>query len=937
VAPVPRPDDKRRTHPSAPDPRESGLISPPSNASPAQSLRAKRQPPGGARQERSPAGIQSTHQEPALGDGDSFCIVGANWQLRYVSDSITRMTGLDRAQLLGKNIWDLFPELKDTKLFVEFHRALTQRAPTHLEFFHAPANRWFEHRAYPCEDGLAVFSADITERKGQEELLRLQTNVLSHDVTERKRAENALREAREQLEKRVEARTAELLEANETLSRQAQLLDLAHDAIIVCRLDSSIAFWNRGAEKQYGWTKEEAGGKITHVLLRTEFSEPFEEVQRKLSRDSYWEGELVHIGRDGARIVVASRQVLQRDEQGQPVAILEMNRDITRRKQAEEARKESEQQLLSIMDSSPSIMFIKDRQGHYLYANPQFQRLSGLPPAQIIGKRDSEIFPVPQADAFRANDLKVLLSEAPVEFEEVAVQEDGPHTSIVTKFPLRDTRGNVYALCGIVTDITERKRAEEALQRSEARLRAVIESMDDIAFEIDAQGTYLNIWTANETLLPRPKKEMIGQHVGFVFGEEFARPFLEAFARVMARGRAESIEYAMDLPEGRRWFLGRVSAIHPEVGTRKSVCLLVREITDRKRMEVALRENHAFLEKLFESSPDAILTATAEGTITRLNARAEQLFGYRRAELLGKSIEILVPKRLRDRHPAHRDAYRQHPRMRPMGAGLELYGRRKDGTEFPLDIMLSPVETDRGSLVLTVARDVTDRKRAEESVRELSGRLLQLQDDERRRLAREIHDSTAQTLSAITLNLSVVKRYASFDKNQRASKALAESLELARNAGRELRTFSYLLHPPLLDEAGLAQALRWYVDGFAQRTNIRVSLEMPENPGRLPSDLETALFRIVQECLTNIHRHSGSLTAEIRIVQDAERITVEVRDRGKGLPARSFEQSGAASTLGVGIRGMRERVRQLGGQVEVMLADPGTLVRAVVPLQRGSA
>ncbi|HEV2491552.1 MAG TPA: PAS domain S-box protein [Terriglobia bacterium] len=898
-------------------------------------MKAEREPSRDASQERLPAKIQSTQEAPSPAAADSFSIVDRDWRLKYVSDSIPQMTGLDRAQLLGKNIWDLFPHLRDTRLFVEFHRALAQRRPARVEFFHTPANRWFEHRAYPCEDGLAVFSADITERKGQEELLRLQAKALSHEIIERKRAENALRETQERLEERVEARTAQLLDANETLRRQAQLLDLAHDAIIVRTLDSSITFWNRGAESKYGWTREEAGGRISHDLLRTKFPEPFEEVQRGLLQNGYWEGELVQTRRDGARIVVASRQAVQRDEQGQPVAILAINRDITRHKQAEEALRESEQRLLSIMDSSPAVMFIKDRQGRYVYVNPRFETLCGLPPAEVIGKKDSELFPLPQADAFRANDLKVLLSETAIEFEEVAVHDDGPHTSIVTKFPLRDTRDNVHALCGIVTDITERKRAEEALQRSEARLRAVIESMDDVALEIDGQGVYLNVWTTNQSLLPRPKKEIIGQRVGFAFGEGFARPILEAITRVIAGGPAESLEYAMDCPEGRRWFLGRMSAIRSELGARKSVCLLVREITDLKRTEVALRENHAFLEKLFESSPDAILTATTEGTINRLNAQAEKLFGYRRAELLGKSIEVLVPERFRDRHPVHREHYRNQPRIRPMGVGIELYGRRKDGTEFPVDIMLGPIEMDRDPLVLTVVRDITDRKRAEESVREVSGRLLQLQDEERRRLARELHDSTAQTLSAITLNLSVVKRYAGFDKNARAFKALAESLDLARDAGRELRTMSYLLHPPLLDEVGLAQALRWYEDGFVERTGIRVSLEMTENLARLPSDLETALFRIVQECLTNIHRHSGSPTAEIRLAQDTEWMTLEVRDRGEGLSAETLQQvNSAASTLGVGIRGMQERVRQLGGRIELTLANPGTLVRTVVPLTR---
>lgn len=170
-----------------------------------------------------------------------------------------------------------------------------------------------------------------------------------------------------------------------------------------------------------------------------------------------------------------------------------------------------------------------------------------------------------------------------------------------------------------------------------------------------------------------------------------------------------------------------------------------------------------------------------------------------------------------------------------------------------------------------------------------------------------------------------------------AAKALAESINLANQACDEIRTFSYLLHPPMLDEAGLDHALRWYVDGFTRRTNMQVDLQSPAEVGRLPHEMETAIFRIVQECLTNIHRHSQSAKAEIRIGLDTDHITLEVRDYGRGLPPASLEATGGKpAVLGVGIQGMRERVRQLGGELKVSTADPGTKVWAVLPLPRSS-
>jgi PAS domain S-box-containing protein len=211
---------------------------------------------------------------------------------------------------------------------------------------------------------------------------------------------------------------------------------------------------------------------------------------------------------------------------------------------------------------------------------------------------------------------------------------------------------------------------------------------------------------------------------------------------------------------------------------------------------------------------------------------------------------------------------------------------------------------------------------AQERLRMLSARLLQMQDDERRRIARELHDTAGQILVALQLNLVPVE-----EELRKTNSALVgqigESLRLIEELSRDLRTMSHLLHPPLLDEAGLQSAVRWYVEGFAERSKIEVNLQLDPGLGRLPAELETAMFRTVQECLTNIHRHSGSSFASIVITGDTQHVTIEIRDRGKGMsmPIRA----------GVGIQGMGERVRQLGGHLEIESGSGGTRVTAVFP------
>lgn len=263
------------------------------------------------------------------------------------------------------------------------------------------------------------------------------------------------------------------------------------------------------------------------------------------------------------------------------------------------------------------------------------------------------------------------------------------------------------------------------------------------------------------------------------------------------------------------------------------------------------------------------------------------------------------------------------------------YSPRPDGSLAHLECSLSRIEIEGHVRVLAVAVDITAKRRSERALAQLSGRLIALQDTERRRLARDLHDTAGQNLSALTMRLSATLTGAP-DLDPQVAAGIREGIALSEACIRDLRTMSYVLHPPLLDELGLESAIRAYSEGYAERTAIKLDLDLPPQIERLPQDVETTLFRILQEALSNIHRHSGSETALIRLRQRQAEVELEIVDHGKGVPPGTLENDvSSAFRIGVGIAGMRERARQLGGRLTIASGETGTTLHVVLPAVAG--
>jgi PAS domain S-box-containing protein len=338
--------------------------------------------------------------------------------------------------------------------------------------------------------------------------------------------------------------------------------------------------------------------------------------------------------------------------------------------------------------------------------------------------------------------------------------------------------------------------------------------------------------------------------------------------------------------------------------------------------------------ELLELAHDAIIVRDMDSTILFWNRGAQETYGWTPAEACGN----VTHQFLKSEFPEPLDQV--YEKLYSVGSWEgELVHWTKEGKRLVVASrqVLERDAQGRTIGILEINRDVTPRKEAEEALRNLSARLLQLQDEERRRIARELHDSMGQSLAALVIHLSAVSAKVA-DVDPAAAELLREAILLSQKASDETRTLSYLLYPPTLDYAGLRSALEWYIEGFTQRSKVNVELKVSLGPNRLPEIVERTLFRIVQESLTNIFRHSGSGTASVQIAGHSGIVRLEVADNGKGIPdAILTTLNSSGGQLGVGIRGMRERVRQLGGWLQIKSRPNGTTIIVTLSVKESAS
>ena len=506
--------------------------------------------------------------------------------------------------------------------------------------------------------------------------------------------------------------------------------------------------------------------------------------------------------------------------------------------------------------------------------------------------------------------------------------------------------------------VSEREQAE----RASGLLAAIVDSSDDAIISKNLDGIITSWNKGAERLFGYTPEEAVGQHITLIIPEDRRNEEANILRRLRRGERVNHFETVRLHKDGRLLDLSlTISPVKDAAGRVIGASKVARDISERKWIEQTLAERV----RLLDLSNDAILVRDGADRVTYWNKSASDLYGFSREEAVGHVTHEL----LRTEFPEPLERIMEQLRHGNRWSG-ELVHRRKDGSQIVVASRWALDRDDRGkrNCILETNNDITQERQNEKALREsenrlrmlsddleiqvrcrtqeleqrnteilqqseqlrkLSNRLLKIHDDERRHIARELHDSAGQLIAALGMNLAGITQHARRDPS--FAKALEDAQDLVQQLNREIRTTSYLLHPPLLDESGLSQAIQWYVQGLMERSGLEIGLNIPDDFGRLPADLELAMFRILQECLTNIHRHSGSKTATIRLSRSPKTVALEIQDNGKGIPA---ERLGGihAHRSGVGITGMRERVRHLNGAMDIHSNGTGTRVSITLPV-----
>ncbi len=821
------------------------------------------------------------------------------------------MFGCAREKLIGARPFEFSPPTQPDG------RPSEEKALEKIKAAYSQGPQFFEWEHQRADGSRFMTEVSLNRLETGTEALLL---AIVRDITVRKRAEAALAES--------EAMFRALAETTA--------------AAIVVYQGTRFKFANPACERLTGYTQAELGEidfwEVVHPEHRALVKQRGLARQRGEPVPRRYEFKILTKNGEERWVDFSAGSIIFK---GQPAG-LATALDITERKRAELALRESEERYRLLYESMMDAFVSTTMDGRIREFNPAYREMLGYSEDELKQLTYMDLTP-PKWHAFEARIVQeqVLQRGYSDVYEKEYRKKDGTVFPVELRaFLIRDAAAQPVGMWAIVRDITERKRAEAALRESEERFRLLAESsLVGIYLFQDNRFVYVN--PALAAIFGHTVDEIVGKLSPLDLTHPDDRDLVQQNIQRRTQEGVQSLHYEF------RGLRKDGTVIHLEshggrldYRNRPAILGTLVDITERKRIEEALRRSEQRYRDMLELAPSAILVHDMTGRLIEVNKRACESLGYTRAELLGRYIWEIDPQAIQ----TGKDKL-----WESVLAGQQITFQsnhvRKDGTLLPVEITLGSMHLDQGPAIFGVVQDITERLRAEAALHALTARLQEVREEESKRIARELHDELGQVLTALKMDLHWVERDLEGKKPTKRTNALLEKImgasELVDSAIKTVQRICAELRPTLLDKLGLVETLKYEARQFEERTRIKCRLHTPEPEPELPNDVAIACYRICQEALTNVARHAKATAVEIALRLEStlhqnnagtakcnsETLVLEIRDNGCGIPPAKL-----TDPQSLGLIGMQERARALGGTLRVRPGpDGGTIVTLSIP------